>query len=124
MTATDQTIPTERDDVFVEGDSAKITVEIENDDGTPLDLTGKSVVFGLAPYAGRETLVSKSTTGGDVQITDATNGVVVIDLAPEDTSDLGGRGGRDYHFEIQVNEGESVVVTVTRGTLTIHESTV
>jgi hypothetical protein len=124
MTATDQTIPTERDDVFVEGDSAKITVEIENDDGTPLDLTGKSVVFSLAPYPGRETVVSKSTTDGDVQITDATNGVAVVELSPEDTSDLGARGGRDYHFEVQLNDGESVVVTVTRGTLTIHESTV
>jgi len=123
MTRTDQTIPSDSDDVFVAGDSATIIVEIVSGDGTPTDLTNKSVEFGLAEYAGGAPLVEKSTRGNGITVTDAPGGVVEVSLEPSDTDDLGQRGGWEYHFEIEVQSGPTVV-TVTRGTLTIHSDTI
>lgn len=120
MTRTNQDIPTDSSDVFVSGDRAVIDVTVENDDGSTAAIGGSTVTFALANYAGATPLVEKDSSDSDVTITDSSNGELSVTLQPSDTDDLGSHGGEDYHYEIEITDGNDNPATVTTGTFTIH----
>lgn len=121
MTATDQSIPTAADDVYFAGDTAIIRDEISNPDGTAKDLSGASVSFVLSDYPGDDPIITKDTSGGGVEITDAVNGVVEVAIDSADTQSLGGPHGERYFYKITVTDGTDTSA-VTTGDFTITAS--
>lgn len=124
MTDSGQHIPEDSRDKFVAGNTAIIADTVTNPDGTSKDLTGATVRFALAEYPGAPPEVQKDSTTSDVTITDATNGELEITLHPEDTEGLGDAETEAYHYEIEVEDQNGHVSTVTTGQFHITASSV
>jgi hypothetical protein len=125
MDGTEQLAYVPDDGRYVAGDSARITdtvYETEAQD-TPKDISGASVRFGLALYEGAEPLVEKQV-GDGVTIINGPNGELQVTIDPDDTSGLGRPDGKEYHFEIEVEDAQGDVHTVTAGEWTIYSNTV
>lgn len=122
MTRTNQDIPTDYDGRYFAGDSAVLDVTIENDDGSPKDISGADVAFALSEYEGHDPIITKDTTDG-IRIVDVENGRIKVTIESSDTEDLGDADGTDYHYEIVVRDSGGKVATVTTGTWTIYEDT-
>lgn len=93
---------------IVSGDSFQVKVSVEKEDGTAKDLTNASIETVLAPREGASPLVTKTTSGGGVTITDATGGVFRADFTPSDTDVSAGR----YYLEAEVTDSSGAVDTV------------
>lgn len=122
MTETGQNIPPDPSDVFVAGDSAEIVATITVDKGSQTDVTTADIQFVLAREQGREALVTKTKDDG-ITVSDEATNEITVQVLPEDTDDLGGIGGEDYYYEIEVTDSTGDVATVTTGTWTIHPDT-
>lgn len=95
------------------GDSLRLNITAKDSDGSPLDLTGGQVRFGLGKSPTGSAEVVKSSSEGSVAITDAAVGEFVVEIEPADSADLSGM----YHFEVEVTEAGGVVSTVLVGQL-------
>ncbi|MDB9247463.1 hypothetical protein PN419_00380 [Halorubrum ezzemoulense] len=122
MTETDQSLPTERNDEYVAGDTALVELTITNSNGNPKQLGGAEIVFALAEYRGADPLVTKTTDDG-ITIVDAENGRVDIRVSGNDTATLGSADGTNYYYEIEVTDDSGDVSTVTTGEWTIYADT-
>jgi hypothetical protein len=100
------------------GDSKNITITVTNDDGTVLNLTNATVKWALKKRV-KSTVneIYKTTTDGIV-ITDSLNGVIKINVTPNDTTNLSGM----YYHECEVTDQSGNVSTVTTGYITVKES--
>lgn len=103
----------------------RFTVTDEDAVGSPAkDLTGFTAKWALSRFnaAGTEFLttpvVTKTTGGGGIVITDATNGILEVTLDVADTSALFGT----FYFELEVVDGSSNPLVVATGTLTINKN--
>jgi hypothetical protein len=123
MTATDETVP-DRGEEYIEGDTARLVVTVTDDAGDAVNLTGATAAFALARTRGGDPLVTKSTDGGGITLTDPANGELTITIDGADTADLGSPRGRRHYYEVTIRDGSGQTVTVTTGTWTIHEDTV
>lgn len=94
---------------IIRGDSAEIDVTFEDVDGTPINLTGKSVFFTVKEIDDidgeddSEAKISKKITVH----TDPTAGETQIALSSEDT-DL---SPKDYLYDLQIVSGGDVIST-------------
>lgn len=121
MTRIGQDIPGDNDAIFT-GDDVQITTQVRKRDGTAKDLTSSTVNFGLAPEQGRTLDLEKSSsTGNDVQITDAADGEIEIVLTSTDTDDI---GAGVYYYEIEVEDANGITSTVATGDIRISRDTV
>lgn len=104
---------------MISGDTATITVTVDDGAGGVVDLTGATVTFAMSKDkpGSRFNATAKitKTVGDGVTLTDPTNGVMTVALDAADTDDLSGR----YHYEIEVTDTSSNVATVTTGIITI-----
>lgn len=102
-----------------QGDALDINVTVEDESGTAVDLTGASAEWLLKENAGdsdTNALLTKSTSGGGVEITDAANGQLVIHIETGDTGSLTGQ----KHHRLRVTDSSSDRVTVFTGTFTVE----
>lgn len=120
MTRTNQDIPRGDDDKYVAGDTATIIDTVVTDDGTPKSLSNVSITFQLSQPLETTPLLTKTDTDGTVEIVDAQDGVVAVNIDEADTEDLGGFGGEEYEYQIELTDSDGETATVTEGTWTIY----
>ena len=121
MTVSNQTIPQEGTE-YIAGNTATIELTINDEDGGPRNLQGADVTFTLAEYRG-SSVIFKKELGDGIELVDAESGRVDIHVSEDDTKDLGGTKGKDYHFEVTVTDDVDDVVTVATGKWKIYTST-
>lgn len=100
------------------GDDLILAVMIRSENGAPLAITGASFVWTLAPKAGGQPVLTK-TTADDISITNAAIGAVSILLKHADTATL---SGPMWH-QLVMTDGSGRVNTVTTGTITFTKRT-
>lgn len=100
---------------YFSGDSLVLTFTVLKPDATPKDLTGATVVWGLANAQGKGLRLSKNAS-----ITDAVNGVCTVTLSPADTASLSGT----FYHELEVTDAAANVSTVTYGSFVIEKDSV
>ena len=100
----------------------RFTIEDEDaGDGSAKDLTGLTVKWILTNVDKKGTptatpLLDKASTGPDVSVTDAANGIVEVTIQKADTS---GFSAGNYYFEVEVFDGSGDPVVTSTGTLRI-----
>lgn len=105
MTRTEQNI-----DAYHAGDSLTISVTVYDGDGNTLDITGADFEWVLVDRATDTTLLTKSTGGGGISITDATNGEFEISIDSADTQDM---DPGYYEHEAEMDDGSTVATVLT-----------
>lgn len=100
-----------------QGDSITFTAAYQEDDGTPIDLTGCSVEFSVAK-ARRKTPAWSWTTAPHVTISDAANGEVSVELAPDDSREWGKLEELQYELTVTFPDGERV--TILEGPISVR----
>lgn len=86
-------LPTLLDHEMTAGDAETIPFQVVDEDDTPLNITGWSLVY-RAVYSEEldaEVVISKSTLAGDVIVTSPTTGEGYVILLPADTNGFGER---------------------------------
>lgn len=92
----------------------------EDDEVTPLNLFGCTIVWAASRAAGQTALISKSSDdAAEIDITAEADGEATIFLLPEDTEDF---GGLTCEHEMVVTDAFGDESTVMRGLVTIHKS--
>lgn len=106
---------------MVSGDSKVITFTIKDKTGAVVDITSATPIKfkvgkrigGLERHYGHETVTAEFTkdlTAG-ISITDATNGVLTVTLAPTDTKNMAG----DFIYEAELTDASGNVGTFAQG---------
>lgn len=98
------------------GDTKQLLVAVTTPTGTPVDLTGSIIKY--MAVRGTAPVIQKSTTSGNIIITDAVKGKYTVKLDPADTRDLLGK----YPHESEVTDALGNVSTVLKGTLKVLQS--
>ena len=75
------------------GDHYELEITAVDESGTPIDLTGCSIVLQLHPWTSARTygtpaLITKSTGAGNITLTDPTDGVMTVDFTDVETEAL------------------------------------
>jgi len=113
-------------DTIYAGNRRVLTFTIEDQDagdGSAKDITGFTVKFALARTDANgepitsSPLIDLSSSGSQVVITDAANGVVQVTLGGSDTDSI---VPGDYYFELEVFDSSSNSTVVAVGTMTIE----
>ena len=63
-----------------QGNSTAYTVQVENEDGTPVDITGKTIIMTIAPSLQVDPVLVKT----NVVHSDPTNGITVFPLTKQE----------------------------------------
>jgi hypothetical protein len=101
------------------GDTLRITVNVEDEDGNAVDIRNADIRFEIhQDESSGAVVVSKDNVGGGgVTITDGLNGTLKIEIEPSDTAALSGR----FPYEIEITDTSSDVATVVTGTISIND---
>lgn len=108
------------DHTMTRGDTKELLLEIDGEDGTPLDLTTWTVAFTARRSPLDATaVITKTTSSGIIRATQsgATLGQATVMLDPADTSSLPAYS-TTLVYDVQLSQG-SVRRTTEDGTLTI-----
>lgn len=105
----------------IQGDSFNIDFTYTNQDGSPVDLTGYSVIFAVRNEPGGKTLCATATIGDGVTVTDAVNGkfTVVITGAKSTKFSM-----PKAHYQCQVYTNDSNKKTILSGWFSVEKSTI
>ena len=106
---------------WYEGDNKDIEVIVYNKDGSRKDLTNAEITYVIMDREDYDTvyLRKQSANGsGEIEITDAVNGVLMIHILPPDTLTLHGTFRHHLNVRDQYNKQE----TVFTGLVRIHET--
>lgn len=103
--------------VMTRGDTFIKSLELKNQLGSPLDLSGAKVMFTVKinitdPDSAR--LFQKNTANGGIFISDPVGGRLELRIDPPDTADIEG----DFFFDLQIVKADNVF-TVLNGILTV-----
>jgi len=103
---------------MVAGDNCDIEIEINNPDGTDVDLTGTTIAWYLKESADSPAALITKTTADplELEITDPAHGLCVVHLVPDDTDDL---TPNKYFHGTRIVQSTDEVYTVTTGYMTI-----
>lgn len=100
------------------GDSLKITVDVEETNGDPVDLTGASATYLIKENMSdpdTDALVELTTSSGDISIVDATAGRLEVHIPTGETSGMTGQ----KHHRVRITDDSGNRSTVLTGTITI-----
>lgn len=122
MTRSNQDIPTDSANRYIAGDTARIVTEVTLTDSADDDLSAADITFVLANAPGATPVITKTRDDG-ITVPDEDPTQCVILITSDDTENLGGIGGEDYYYEIEITDSNGDVATVTTGTWTIHPNT-
>lgn len=103
------------------GDSKRIALALPDASGNPLDLTDASVWM-TAKEAFTDTddaATFQKTIGAGITVLDEDNGVILVELDPEDTSTLDAVRTR-LVYDIQVKDADDAISTPISGKLTVY----
>ncbi len=115
---------TVRQDITIDaGRNYGLTVVLtEDDEVTPLNLSGCVIVWAASRAAGQVALISKSSANAaEIDITSEADGEATIFLIPTDTEDF---GGLTCEHEMVVTDASGDESTVLRGLVTITKSVI
>lgn len=113
------TINSQDIDDLTAGDTVQINFTVKDRNGDVKDITAISARWALADDRGGSKVLEKSTTDG-IQVTDAANGELQIELLPSETDGFSG----SYYHELEITDSDGRVSTVATGTLWFSASTV
>jgi hypothetical protein len=106
--------------VLFAGDTVQIEVVVE-EEGVPVPLTGYTAIFTakLSKDDGDNapTTIQKTLADG-IEFTDAANGVILVTLAPADTSDINETTTYFWDLQISIDDED---ITVAAGTITFTQ---
>lgn len=107
----------------------RVTVIDQDSEDTPQpvkDMAGKRIIFTLGTFDSdgnavhtSNALKKDSDVVGDVDATEAGDGIVVIKIVSSDTASLSG----DYHFQVEAIDTDDEPVMLASGTLRIKGNT-
>ena len=101
------------------GSTVAIDLTLFAADGTPLDITGSTLEWGMAPKGAVDATVTKTTANSaQIQVTNAAGGLATVHLLPADTATLVG----EYRHELRITDAGGNIETLLTGTLTIRTS--
>jgi hypothetical protein len=98
------------------GNDTTLKLAVKDQGGVnPLDLTGTTVAFRLAASQDGVALIAKDSSGAEVTITDAAQGLVDVILTSAETAKQAGT----HYYEAVVTDGVGNVFTVLEGQIEI-----
>lgn len=103
-------------------DSIALDITVHQDDGvTPFNLHSTTANWAVSSIYDHSVALLRKTseTGGGIEITSETNGLLTIFLVPTDTDGL---GGQLYYHELEIVDGAGASITVLTGTLTVNKT--
>lgn len=100
-----------------QGDAARFTIEYQEDDGTPIDLTGWTPELAIAKARGRA-LLQRWTAAPQVEITDPAAGEVTVVLTPDETREWG--KNEELVYEVTVTPPDGETVTILEGPISVR----
>lgn len=100
-----------------QGDGADFTASYQEDDGTPIDLTGYAVELSIARKRG-STHLQRWTAAPQVEISDAENGVVTVSLTPGETRAWGRNTSLVFELTVTPPGGQSI--TILEGPISVR----
>jgi hypothetical protein len=103
------------------GDTKAFCVIVKNN-GVVVDITNYNIQM-TAKYSQSDadnSAVFTVTYPGDIQLTDPTNGEMLVRILPAKTSGLSSGQTYRLYYDIQLSSGSTVVYTVVSGILTIY----
>lgn len=119
-----------QNDTFYRNNARVIAYAITDKDAVgnpPLDLTSLTFKWALAPFdeidkvfATTPVLEKKSTTPGEITVTDAPQGLVEVSLTPADTASFLGR----FYHELEAFDGSGNGTVVATGFITFLQNVV
>lgn len=114
--ATRTDIPGPTGQPFFQGTHKRLHFTLTDQDGAALDITDVTLSWQVSASAAGTVLLSKTTGGGGITITDAAAGQFRVALAPADTAALAGV----YYWECRLTDLSGNVSVVAWGYLTIR----
>lgn len=76
--------------------------------GDPIDLSGKTLVFTVAPTPNGSIFFQKQSPDEGIVITDAAGGLATVTIDPEDTVGIPGSGNTRYAWDLAELDGDKV----------------
>lgn len=102
---------------YLAGDSASITVAVDDKNGVAMDLSVTTVTWYLRKNYSSDPLITKTTTEGGITIAGEDHDQAIIALTPADTENLLG----SYVHEMAVEDALLNNVTVMRGSFVLEQ---
>lgn len=100
-----------------QGDQISFTASYQEDDGTPIDITGWTPELAISKSRGKAHL-QRWTAAPQVEITDGENGVVTVTLTPDETRAWG--RSEELVYELTVTPPSGETVTILEGPLMVR----
>lgn len=105
-----------------QGDTMRIHFALKRKDGTPLELVGAELRWQAsrlkAPGIFGSTAIISKTEQNGIYIDDDLNGLVTVNLTPEDTLQLKG----DFYHELETIDASGDVATVYTGSFQVKKA--
>jgi hypothetical protein len=105
-----------------QGDTMRIHFALKRKDGTPLELVGAELRWQAsrlkAPDAFGSTPIISKTEQNGIDIDDDLNGLLTVNLSPEDTMQLRG----DFYMELETIDASGDVATVYTGSFQVKKA--
>lgn len=114
-----------QDFIMTEGNSKILRCDSgvqDEDNGGVVSISGDELTWVLAPYEGANPLVTKTTGGGGVTITDGANGKFEVELLPSDTDGEVSTEAKDFFHQAQLQDAYDS--EIARGTVTIRPTSI
>lgn len=102
--------------VVYAGDNAALNYAITDETNNPLNLTGASLTYTISVVDGSAAIITKSTSGGGVTITNAPGGLLTVFLTAADTINQQG----ELWQQLVMTDTNGVVSTLSTGTITFE----
>ena len=102
---------------MIAGNTKEIRIQVTDGAGVPVDLSGYVARWGLFKPHGGDALVSKASTTGGIDISQAASGLLLVNLAAAETDGLSGL----YLHECEVEGPGGEVETVVQGEVRVAE---
>lgn len=101
------------------GDTKRLIVSVKDPDGAAVPLGGAlSIQWWAAKRVSSSTRLVEKGLGTGVTVTDAPNGVLRVDIDPDDTALVSGA----FYHELEVIDSGGDIQTVLKGTMTVIKS--
>lgn len=96
------------------GDDAVLAYNLTDETGAPLNLTGATFTYTISAYDGGSAVVTKTTAAGGINVTNATGGLLSVNLSHIDTANLSG----SLWQQLVMTDGSGDVSTLSTGYIT------
>jgi len=103
---------------MIQGEDKVLEITVVDENGSAKAITGATITWSLARAVDDTPLITKSTGGSGISITDGNNGVFQVTIGDTDTNDMNGA----YIHEAEVVDTSGRKNTVLFGTIQIQKS--